>query len=153
MAGFLNNSSCGFAKVAMQSCNVNKPYFTNNANTDEFLDQNMTTKEKYARYLLFLEERDDYRVDNMQHFRNGMLRLKCRFDKLSKHKGAEKKCFLETFSPENFMKLDTAGRGKHTLYNCMGCVNNSNYNDVIYILQNGKPPKKTLKVKFPILLK
>ena len=37
MAGFLNNCSCGFAKVAMQLCNVNKPFFTNNANIDEIL--------------------------------------------------------------------------------------------------------------------
>ena len=76
----------------------------------------MTTEEKYTSYLLFFEERDDYRVGNMQNFRNGMLRLKCRFDKLSKHKDAEKKCFFETFSQETFMKLDTAGRGNtHTL--------------------------------------
>ena len=72
----------------MHLCNVNKPFFTNNANTDEILDQNMTTEEKYARYLLLFEERVDYRVDNMQNFRNVMLRLKCRFDKLSKHNGA-----------------------------------------------------------------
>ena len=78
-----------------------------------------------------------------------MLRLKCRFDKLSKHNGAAKKCFFETFSPEKFMKLDTAVRGKHTLYNCMGCVNNSNHNDAINILQNGNPPKKNTQGKIP----
>ena len=67
MAGFLNNSSCGFAKVAVQLCNVNKPFFTktNSVNIDEILDQNTTTEEKYARYLAFFEERDDNREQNV----------------------------------------------------------------------------------------
>ena len=63
----------------------------------------MITEEKYVRYLLLFEEKDDYRVDNLQNFRNGMLRLKCRFDKLSKHKGAEKKCFFENIFPGKFV--------------------------------------------------
>ena len=37
MAGFLNNSSCGFAKVTVHLCNVNKPFFKN-GNKDEILD-------------------------------------------------------------------------------------------------------------------
>ena len=134
MSGFLNNSSCGFAKVAVHLCNVNKPFFTNNINIDEILN------------IIFFEERDDYRVDNMQNFRNGMLRLKCIFDKLSKHNGAAKKCFFQTFSPENFMKLDTDGRRKHTLYNCMGCLNNAKYNEAINKLQNVKPAKKNTPI-------
>ena len=146
MSGFLNNSSCGFAKVAVHLCNVNKPFFTNSINIDEILNQNMTTEEKYARYIIFFEERDDYRVDNMQNFRNGMLRLKCIFDKLSKHNGAAKKCFFQTFSPENFMKLDTDGRRKHTLYNCRGCLNNAKYNEAINKLQNVKPAKKNTPI-------
>ena len=146
MSGFLNNSSCGFAKVAVHLCNVNKTFFTNNINIDEILNQNMTTEEKYARYIIFFEERDDYRVDNMQNFRNGMLRLKCIFDKFSKHNGTAKKCFFQTFSPENFMKLDTDGRRKHTLYNCMGCLNNAKYNEAINKLQNVKPAKKNTPI-------
>ena len=75
-----------------------------------------------------------------------MLRLKCIFDKLSKHNGAAKKCFFQTFSPENFMKLDTDGRRKHTLYNCMGCLNNAKYNEAINKLQNVKPAKKNTPI-------
>ena len=31
----------------------------------------------------------------------------------------------------------------------MGCVNNSNYNVAINILENGKPPKKNTQGKIP----
>ena len=143
MAGFLNNSSCGFAKVTVHLCNVNEPFFKN-GNKDEILE------EKYARYLSFFEGRGDYRVDDMQAFRNGMLRLKGLVAKLSKHKSADKKCFFATFSPENFVKLNAADRGKHRLYNCMECVNNPDYKKAISMLnQNGKPAKKNTQAKIP----
>ena len=112
--------------------------------------KNTTTEEKYARYLSFFEERDDYHIDNMQNVRNGLLRLKCLVAKLSKHKGADKKCFFETFSPENFINLNAVGRGKHRLYNCIECVNNPNYKKSISMLnQNGKPAKKNTEGKIP----
>ena len=40
MAGFLNNNLCGFAKVTVHLCNVNKPFFTktNSVNINEILD-------------------------------------------------------------------------------------------------------------------
>ena len=149
MAGILNNSSCGFAKVTVHLCNVNKPFFKN-GNKDEILDETSTTEEKYARYLSFFEGRDDYRVDDMQAFRNGMLRLKGLVAKLSKHKSADKKCFFAKFSPENFVRLNAADRGKHRLYNCMECVNNPDYKKAISMLnQNGKPAKKNTQAKIP----
>ena len=54
MAGFLNSSSCGFAKIAMQLCKVNKPFFTDNANTDENFDQNMTTGREVCSLFIIL---------------------------------------------------------------------------------------------------
>ena len=118
----LQRTCCGFIRAAVHKVSVKKPLvpllISDAAELKAYEDnlRRVPLRERFNE----LEEYYNIPVD-FKRFSSLLSKFKVKFSAWAKHNASEKKNFLETFSTQNWLKLDDAQRNQHTWANCTQC--------------------------------
>eukprot|EP00111_Clytia_hemisphaerica_P006262 TCONS_00018123-protein len=133
MPSILDPFCCGFGKIILIEC-CDRNRFNKNSSV---VDISNVLKSGLEHFVELMNEGNGFDVKR-KWFNDNTKKIKTCLETLGKRAHATRKQLMDGFSSTAWLKLSVAQRGRHSLFECKGCLNNENLRSMLRLFPINK---------------